>query len=180
MKASERGFTLIEMLIAITVTALASGAASVAIFQILKNIERNSDHMTVVRHVENAGDWISRDAQMALSANGTASLTLPDFLIINWTEWDASGDPVYHSARYFFEDLTGGTSGVGSLKRIHQSSAGANEQMLVAQNIYYDSTDVTNTSNASYQSPVLTVKLTARLEQSTESKEYKIKRRPTL
>ena len=45
--------------------------------------------------------------------------------------------------------------------------------------IYYDPDDVDNTSNASYQSSVLTVKLTALFEQETESKEYKIKQRPT-
>lgn len=177
MKPGEKGFTLIELLISVTITVLASGAAGAAIFQTLKNTERNSDRMTVVRQVQNAGSWISRDAQMALSANSTASLTLPNFLVINWTEWDETGNPVYHSARYFFEGLTGG---VGTLKRNHQSSAGANEETLIAQYIYYDPADVANTSNASYQSPLLTVKLTALFEERMETREYKIRRRPTL
>ncbi len=178
MKLGEKGYTLIELMIAITIMVLASGAAGAAIFQILRNTERNNDHLTVVRQVQNAGYWISRDAQMALSVT-TDNLTLPDFLIINWTEWDDAGDPTYHSANYTIEGLTGGI-GIGTLKRNHWSSAGANATTLVAQYIYYDPNDVDATSNASYQSPVLTVKLTAVFEEFVETREYKIKHRPNL
>ncbi len=176
MKHGEKGFTLIELIIATTIMVLASGAAGAAIFQIFGGTERNSDHLTVVRQVQNAGYWISRDAQMAQSVI-TDNLTPPDFLILSWTEWDAAGDPTYHSARYSFEDLT---DGIGKLKRSHWSSAGANEQTLVAQYIYYDPNDVDDTSKASYQSPVLTVQLTALLEGTLETREYKIKHRPNL
>lgn len=174
MKSSEKGFTLIEVLISVTIMVLASGAAGAAIFQIMRNTERNSDHMTVVRQVENAGYWISRDVQMAQSA-ATDNLSPPDFLVANWTEWDASGNPTYHTARYFFEGLT---NGIGTLKRNHQSTAGTDEDTLIAQFIYYNSSDVTNSSEARYQSPVVTVKLTAIVEQTMESKEYYIKRYP--
>jgi len=176
MKHGERGFTLIELLVAITIMVLVSGAAGAAIFQIFGGTKRNSDHLTVVRQVQNAGYWISRDAQMAQSVT-TDNLTLPDFLILSRTEWDAAGDPIYHSARYFFEDLT---DGIGKLKRSHWSSAGANEQTLVAEYIYYDPDGVDDTSKASYQSPVLTVKLTALFEETLETREYKIKHRPNL
>lgn len=175
MKSSEKGYSLIEMLISITIMAMASGAAGAAIFQIMRNTERNSDHMTVVRQVENAGYWISNDAQMAVSANATGVLNLPNFLVLSWIEWDASGNPTYHTARYFFEGLT---NGIGTLKRNHTSTAGADEYALIAQYIYYNPGDATNTSNASYQSSVLTVKLTSLVEQTMESKEYKIKGRP--
>ncbi len=172
MKPGEKGFTLIELIIATSIMVLASGAAGAAIFQVLRNTERNSNHMTVVRQVQNAGYWISRDAQMALSANTTDNLT---FLSLSWTEWNDAGDPIYHSARYFFEDLT---DGVGTLKRSYWSSAGANQMTLVAQYIYYNPSDAGNTSNVSYQSPILTVRLTAFLEESLKTREYKIKRRP--
>ncbi len=176
MKLGEKGYTLIELLIAITIMALATGAAGAAIFQVLRNTERNNDYMTVVRQVENAGYWISRDAQMAHSISAD-NLTLPDFLVINWTEWDEAGNPTYHSANYTItiENLT---DGVGTLKRSHWSSAGASEQTLVAQYIYCDPGDADNTTKVSYQSPVLTVRLTALFEETIETKEYKIKPRP--
>ena len=176
MKLDEKGFTLIELLIAITIMVAASGAAGGAIFQIFKGMESNNDYMTVVRQVQNAGYYISRDAQMAQTVT-TDGLTLPDFLVVNWTEWDDAGDPIYHSATYFFEDLT---DGIGKLMREHWSSAGASEETLVAQYIYYDPDDVDNTldSEASYQSPVLTVQLTALFEETQETKEYQVTHRP--
>ena len=175
MKPGEKGYTLVELLIAITITVMVTGTAGAAIFQILRNTERNNDHITVVRQVENAGYWISRDAQMALGVTATGNLTLPDFLSLSWTEWDDDGNPIYHSANYTFEGLT---NGIGKLKRNHGSSAGASEQTLVAQYIYYDPDDVDATSNTSYQSPVLTVKLTAVFGDIVETREYNIKRRP--
>lgn len=178
MKPNERGYSLIELLIGITITVLASGAAGGAIFQILKNTERNSDHMTVVRQVQNAGYWISHDAQMALSVTTTDNLTLPDFLALSWTTWNGtSGNPVYHSTNYTFENLTNGT---GTLKRNYQNSDGADQTMLVAQYIYYESSDTANTSNVSYQSPVLTLKITSVFEGMMETREYRIKRRTNL
>ena len=176
MKRSEKGFTYIELALAIAIIGLVSAVASAAIFQIFKDTERNNNHITAVRQVQNAGYWISRDTQMAQSVTAD-NLTPPDFLILSWTEWDADGDPIYHSTRYFFEDVT---DGIGKLKRIHWSSAGTNEQTLIAEYIYSDSSDIDDSSKASYESPVLTVQLTALFEEFLEIKEYTIKRRPNL
>ena len=176
MKRAEKGFTLLELVVAAAIITLASGAAGIATFQVFKGTERNNNYMTVVRQVQNAGYWISRDTQMAQSVTAD-NLTLPDFLVLGWTEWDEAGEPTYHSVTYFFEDLTDGT---GKLKRSHWSSAGANEQTLLAEYIYYDSDDPDNTSKASYQSPVLTVQLTSLLEGASETREYRINRRSNL
>ena len=176
MKSGEKGFTFIELVVAIGIITLISGAAATAIFQVFKGTERNNDYMTAVHQVQNAGYWISRDARMAQSVSAD-NLTPPDFLVMNWTEWDESDEAVYHSATYFFEDLTDGT---GKLKRNHWSSVGANEQTLIAQYIYYDSGDPDDTSKASYQSPMLTVQLTALFDEILETREYRIQHRPNL
>lgn len=176
MKHGEKGYTLIELIIAITIMVLVSGAAGAIIFQILRNIERNNDHITAVRQVQNAGYWISRDAQMAHSVN-VDNLTSPDFLILNWTERDYADEPTYHTATYFFQDVT---DGIGRLKRSHWSSAGANEETLVAEYIYYDPDDLDDTSKADYQAPTLTVQLTAVYDEAIETREYRISHRPNL
>ncbi len=176
MKAGEKGYALLERLVAITIMVVASGDAGAAIFQVLKNTERNNDYMTAVRQVEKAGYWISRDAQMARVVTTTDNLTPPLFLSLSWTAWDADGTPTYYSANYTFEDMT---DGVGKLKRIY-GSTGASEETLIAQYIYYDLDDVANTSNTSFENSVLTVKLAAVFEEFVESREYKIKRRPDL
>ncbi|MFH1031957.1 MAG: type II secretion system protein [Chloroflexota bacterium] len=174
MKSAQKGFTLVELIIAVSIMALTSTAAGAAIFQVMRNIDINNDYVVVVNQVENAGYWISRDAQMATNIS-TDNLTPPYFLVIDWAEWDAAGDPTYHSASYFFEGLA---NGVGRLKRTH-SGGGANQTTLVATYIYYNPGD-NITSSASYISPLLTLKLTSRLEKATETKEYKINQRINL
>ena len=174
MKPGEKGFTYVELLVAITIVALVSGAAAIAIFQIFKGTERNNNYMTAVRQVHNAGYWISSDVQMAQSVTA-GNLTVPDFLVLSWTVPDYAGEDISHSATYFFEDLT---DGIGKLKRSHWSSAGVNEQTLIAEHIYYAPDDPDDTSKASYQSPVLTVQITALFEETRETREYRINCRP--
>jgi hypothetical protein len=154
--------------------ALVSMAACTAIFQVFKGTERNNGYTTVVRQVQNAGYWISRDAQMADNVTA-ANLTGDDFLILYWTDWDDPDNPVEHSATYFLTQLT---NGIGQMKRSHWSSAGANEETLVADYIYYAPGDPINTSKAFYQTPELTVKLTTIFDETFETREYKITQRP--
>ena len=132
--------------------------------------------MNAVRQVQNAGYWISRDAGMAQSIE-TDNLTPPDFLIFSWTELDSDDEEIYHSATYSFDGLA---DGVGSLKRSHWSSAGANEQTLIATHIYYVPTDPDDTSKAEYQAPLLTLRLTSVVEDAIETREYHIKNRPNV
>ncbi len=146
------------------------------VFQVINSAELNKSHMTVVSQVQNAGFWVSRDAQMA--ENITAdNLSPPDFLILDWTEWDENDNATYHSVTYFFEELSGG---IGKLKRNHWSSAGLNTESLVAEYIYYDSGDPTNTSKVSYLNPTLTLQLTTLYGDTSETREYRINSRPNL
>ncbi|MFC2025267.1 type II secretion system protein J [Chloroflexota bacterium] len=176
MRLSEKGYTLVELLIAITIMALASTGASAAIFQIFNTIERNNNRITVVFQVQYAGSWISDDAQMAHTVTA-ANLTPPYFLHLGWTQWDDSGEPTDHSIRYFFEDLS---DGIGKLKRNHFSTSGINEETLIAEYMYYDPGSVNNTSSASYLDSVLTVRLAAHFEETVETREYRIKHRAEL
>ena len=175
MKQGEKGFAIIELVVAISIMALMSSAASIATFQIVRGTENNNEYMTAVRQVQNASYWVSHDAQMAQSVTAD-NLTSPDFLVLSWTEWDSDDNPTYHSVTYSFEDLT---DGIGTLRRSHWSSAGANEQTLIAQYIYYNPSD-NETSKVSYQNPELTIELTSHFEEAKETREYRINRRPNL
>jgi len=176
MRRGERGYTLIELVVAVSITVLVSASASIAIYQISKGTEANNTHMNAVRQVQNAGYWICRDTRMAQSID-TDNLTLPDFLVFNWTEWDDENEKIYHSANYFLEGLT---DGIGTLKRIHWSSAGANEETLIATHIYYAPADPDATTKAEYQAPVLTLQLTSIFEDTMEIREYRINNRPNV
>ena len=177
MRQSEKGFTIIEMIVAIAIMALIGLAATMTTFQSIKVTERNNDHLTAVRQVQNAGYWIGRDAQMSENIT-TDNLSGTDFLVLAWTEWDDSGNvTASHSVTYFFVGLS---DGIGKLKRNHWSSAGANNDTLVAQYISYDPDDPASTSNVSYQKPVLNVKLAALYGDAGETREYSISCRPNL
>jgi len=177
MRHSEKGFAIIEVAAAIAIIAVIGSAAAATTFQVIQGSELDNNRMTAVRQVQNAGYWISRDVQMAESVV-TEDLSFPDFIVLTWTERDYSGgDSAYHSVTYSLEDLS---DGAGKLKRTHWSSAGANEQTLIANYIYYDPADPDNTSKAGYQNPVLTVQLTALVGEATETREYQIRRRPNL
>jgi len=176
MRKGEKGYTLLELIVATTIIVTITGAASIAIFQVSKGTEVNNIHLTAVRQVQNAGYWICRDARMAQSIE-TDNLTPPNFLVCNWREWDEDNEEIFHTATYFFEDLT---DGIGKLQRTHWSSAGVNQQTLIADHIYYAPGDPEATSQASYQAPVLTLQLTSLVDDAMEMREYRIKHRPNI
>lgn len=176
MKPGKNGFTFIELAVAIGIASLVCSAASVAAVQVLRGTGRNSEHLATTRQLQNAGYWITRDAQRAQTVE--TDKPLPDFLVLHWTEWDDPENPTYHRARYFFEGLT---NGVGKLKRGYQSTAGGSEQVaLVAGNMYYAPADVDHTSKASYESPLLSIRLTAPFGETLRTMEFETKHRPNL
>jgi len=163
----QRGFTLIELLIAIAITALITGGITTAIFQTFTVNARNSSHMTAVRQVQNAGHWISQDAQMAqevLPSGGTGF----NPLTLTWTEWGE--DSTVNVVRYTI---------VGDeLKRSYSENGGAPTEMIVARYI-----DSTNTS-CQVTGGVLMVTVTAAVgdypETVSETRVYEITPRPDI
>jgi len=62
---NQRGVTLMGIIVAVAITGIIAGAATTTIFQVFSGNTRTSNHMTAVKQVQNAGYWISHDAQMA-------------------------------------------------------------------------------------------------------------------
>ena len=173
MIQSEKGISTIELIVACAIIGLIGSAASMSIFQVFNVTEKSNESLKISSQVQNAGHWISRDTYTADSIIAD-NLSSPDFVVLNWTERDYVNDDIYHSITYFFDELSGG---IGNLKRNHWSSAGEDQDILVAKYISYDSDDPVNTSNVSYQKPVLAVKLTALYGDADETREYRISRR---
>jgi prepilin-type N-terminal cleavage/methylation domain-containing protein len=173
MRKQEIGFTIIELLVASAIMALASIAAGMALWQIFGGTEDNNDRMTAVHQVQNAGYWISRDTQMAISVNTTDNLTFPGYLRLGWTEWDDAGDPTYHLIQYTLEN---GSNNLYSMKRTHSIVGGSTTETSVADYIYYQPGSA-NSSYTSHNGSIIHVNITSIFKDMGESREYFIKRR---
>lgn len=174
MKYRETGFAIIELVVAVGIIGLIASAATSVVFHAFNDTQRTNDHFTAVRSLENAAYWIGRDARMADVLN-TTNLTSPAILILKWTEWGYGTDSVYHQATYSVDNITGN---IGNLTRRYENSEGANQQILVANNIYYNPADPSNSTNITYQSPILNLRVATSFGAATEKKEYQIYRRP--
>ena len=89
--------TLIEILIACTITAVIIGGLSAAIYTITNVTERGSAESNALHDIQKAAYWISNDARMAWTA-GLSDGGLPaDSMTLEWT--DGNGDS--HSCSYW-------------------------------------------------------------------------------
>ena len=96
----QRGFTLIELIIALTITGAITGSLAMSISQTFDYSARGNARMTCVKQVENAIHWLSRDAQMAQEVKPDEHDPSGFPLELTWTEWNNT----YHQVTYRVED----------------------------------------------------------------------------
>ena len=65
MQRSEKGFTLIEVMIAVAIMGIIMPVIAMTTTALLTNHQQANDHNVILHQVQNAGYWISRDVQMA-------------------------------------------------------------------------------------------------------------------
>jgi len=90
MKLNERGFTLIELSVVVAIVALIASGATMGIFQVIKVSESSNNRMIAVRQAQNAGYWITHDAQMAqgISADDDTGTAETEILTFTWVGWE--------------------------------------------------------------------------------------------
>jgi len=103
LKKDQRGFTLIELLVVIAITGLITWGITVTIFQVFDINTRSTNRMAAITQLENAGLWVSNDAQMAQNVTPSESSGFP--LTLTWNDWD-TGDS--HAVNYTLEDMSSG------------------------------------------------------------------------
>lgn len=156
--SNQKGFTLLELLIVISIATLVVGAVAAVFFQLSSGSDRNSNYMTAYTQVQNAGSWISHDAVMAQDVDVNSGL-----VTLEWASWE--GDA--HQVVYTLEDADGGLK---NLMRSYSDNSGT-ETTFVATYI-----DLSNTS-CSWDGEVLTLVVTAQVGQQTAARTYKIEPR---
>ena len=140
---NQKGFTLIEIIIAIAVTSLIGVGVTAAIFNTLSVNALSSNHLTVLKQIENAAHWINRDVQMSQTVQPGGGSGFP--LTLSWVEWDNTAHQVTYSLVS------------GELQRSHSVDGSAPTQYVVAE---YISNDPAQTS-CQFTGGVFTFKITA-------------------
>jgi len=85
LKRHQKGFTLIEVLVALAILSAIIGPASMAVITIMRTSSQNSEWNVNLRQVQNAGYWISKDALMAQVVDTDKPGV---FLSLSWSEWN--------------------------------------------------------------------------------------------
>ena len=168
--SSQKGFTLLELLIVIALIGFISVAAAMSIHQVLTGTILSNDTNTAINQVRNAGHWISRDAQMAqtvVADNPTTPEIEPvtgELLILNWTAWD--GDA--HQVIYSLETMSGG------LKELQRQETIGTAVTTTMISQYIDADD----TSCQWDGDTLTVTITAQSGDKSETRTFEVKPRP--
>ena len=165
---NERGFALIELMIATAIVALIASAASMATFRIITDTERSNNHMTAVRQVQNAGFWISRDAMMAqdIDTDDDPETTDVEFITFDWGDWE-TGDT--HKIIYTFHDMA---DGLKRLKRQHVIRD--NDNVEIGNTATLVAEYIADSTSFSKQNGVWKLSVEARLGTEAETRGYEI------
>lgn len=165
---NQRGFTLIEILIALAITGLIAVSVAGTVFQMFDISARSSSPMIAIKQVQNAGYWISHDARMAQDVDTGDDPDTPELVelvTLTWTEWGSESEDV-NRVVYTIED--------DRLQRSHFVNDEEAGEFIVARNI--------TINNCQYANGVLTLTITATIgtgsKEASETREYEIMSRP--
>lgn len=161
---SQRGLTLVELLIAIVLAGIVTAGITITIGHLFTWTTRTNNHMIAVRQVQSAGYWVSRDA---LQANPNQIVYEPEndeFLILGWL--DTGGQQ--HEVVYTIED--------GGLKRSYTGPDGA-KVTYVAHHIDIDDTTFRPSGDAYVFQVTAIVAPNSLLYRQEENRTYQVKPR---
>ena len=176
MKKREAGLALVEMIVASMIVTLIVGGAAYLITQTLRNTQATNNRLTAISNLESAIASVNRDAQGSENVT-TTGLTPPGLIIFRWTAWGYDAPSVYHTVTYAVENVSGN---IGRLTRTHLDTAGTNEKTTVAEFVYYNLSDMTNSTQVGVAANTFTFKVTTRAGSVQESRDYRADSRTSL
>lgn len=136
-RVDEKGFTLLELLVAIPIVVFVVGASSMAIITLMRVGPSSTNWAYALRQVQNAGYWISRDAQMS---QGTITVGdgNPTFLTMTVPQ---DANPAHNKQIvYDFQDIASLSSG---LKLVRNDG----NTIMIAEYISIPTSPVYNSGN---------------------------------
>ena len=133
----EKGFTFIEVLIAVSVSSLLAVGAGMTTMQIFTGSRQNNDWNVAVRQAQSVGQWVSQDTLMVstIDIGDDPETEDVEFISLFWKDWE-NGDTCYTYYLWF--------DSANSLKQLKRRQVtrdinGAitgDTTVLVADNIY--------------------------------------------
>ena len=129
LKTTEKGFTLLELLVALSIAAFVTAAASMTIITMMRLTPKTNNWAIALRQVQNTGYWISRDV---LSSQGEIddNPPPPEFLRLTLPQPPPA---LAKTIVYQFEDMS------GELKRLmRDDDQTPGQSIMIAEYIYYD------------------------------------------
>lgn len=121
----QQGFTYVELLIVIVIGGLVLTSVVAAVNQLFLTSELNREHMTAYRQVQHAGYWVSRDGISAQGVSIDYDSATPDFLQVEWVEWDGQANEVAYT-------LADDSDGLKTLRRCWSVDSAVEQDTAVA------------------------------------------------
>lgn len=96
----ERGYTLVELMVAIAITGFLTVALGKVVQQTVTLPERADDQVSALHAIQNVAHWVSLDGQTAKTASGGSglTLTLPDDSSISYVLYGDDLHRIYGSS----------------------------------------------------------------------------------
>jgi len=101
-QARQKGMTLLELLVAMAITAMIISGVAALIFQEYSGTAIAKTSVTTAHEIGNAAHWISQDGMMAESTDLVEGAHPVGYLTLTWIErYDFANIP--HSSSYYLE-----------------------------------------------------------------------------
>jgi len=133
----EKGYSLIEILIAVSISALLAVGAGMTTAQIFRSSRQNNDWNVALRQAQSVGYWVTQDALTVSTIDigddpETAEL---EFISLFWKDWE---NGYTYDTRYLWLDSAGSLQKLNRNQVVRDSGGVelSNTTVLIADNIY--------------------------------------------
>jgi prepilin-type N-terminal cleavage/methylation domain-containing protein len=134
---NEKGFTAIEIIVAMSITSVLAIGIGMGSVQIIKGTQRNRDWTTAMRQAQGLGYWISQDALMVNTITVGDDVDTPEeeFVSLFWKDWE-TGDT--SRTRYIWFDSTESLRGLTRSEVVYNNvgTQVSDTSTVVADNVY--------------------------------------------